>query len=64
MHDKILLSSIGLLSAGVVGLVVAIVMELQTQEPVYLLVMKIAAGFFGVGGPLLGFNIARRKRKP
>ena len=50
------------MSAGVVGLTFAVVMELQTGEPVYYLVMKIAAGFFGVGGPLFGWAIAKRKR--
>ncbi|GAH83817.1 unnamed protein product [marine sediment metagenome] len=63
MNHKLLYSSIGLLSAGVVGLIIAIVMEIQTDEPVYYLMMKVAAGFFGVGGPLLGLDIARRSSR-
>lgn len=51
-----------LMSAGVVGLIFAVIMELQTGEPVFYLVMKVAAGFFGVGGPIFGLAIARRKR--
>jgi len=57
---KLLYSGISLISIAAVGLIFAIVMEIQTAEPVYLLVMKVAAGFFGVGGPILGWGIARR----
>ena len=63
MNHKILYSSIALMSAGVVGLLIAIVMEIQTNEPIYFLIMKIAAGSFGVGGPLLGLAVVRRSRK-
>ncbi|MBA7711631.1 hypothetical protein ES703_120597 [subsurface metagenome] len=59
MGHKLLYASIGLISAGVVGLIFAVVMEIQTGEPVYYSVMKIAAGLFGVGGPLLGLAIVR-----
>jgi len=55
---KLLYSGISLISIAAVGLIFAIVMEIQTAEPVYLLVMKVAAGFFGVGGPIL-FGISR-----
>lgn len=59
---KLLYAGISLISIAAVGLVFAIVMEIQTAEPVYLLVMKVAAGFFGVGGPILGWGISRRRR--
>ena len=61
--NKLLYSGIALMSAGVVGILFAVVMEIQTGEEIYWLVMKITAGLFGVGGPLLGWSIARRSRK-
>ncbi len=48
---------------GAVGLIVAVCLEIATAEPVYMIVMKVAAGFFGVGGPVLGWGIARASRK-
>ena len=63
MNNKLLYSSIGIISAGVLGLVIAVVLEIQTGEPAYYLMMKVAAGFFGVGGPLLGGAIARKNRR-
>ncbi|MBA7683354.1 hypothetical protein ES703_91718 [subsurface metagenome] len=62
--NKLLATGIALMSAGVVGIVFAVVMEIATGEPIYWLVMKITAGLFGVGGPLFGLAIARRTRKP
>lgn len=61
--NKLLNAGIALMSAGVVGILFAVVMELRTAEPVYFLVMKITAGLFGVGGPLVGIAIARRGKK-
>ena len=61
--NKLLITSIALMSAGVVGILFAVAMEIATNEPVYFLVMKLAAGLFGVGGPLLGWGIAKRGRK-
>jgi len=61
--NKLLATGITLMSAGVVGLIFAVVLEIQTGEPVYYLVMKAAAGLFGVGGPLFGLAIAKRGRK-
>ncbi|MBA7599361.1 hypothetical protein ES703_06393 [subsurface metagenome] len=58
--NKLLITGIGLMSAGVVGILFAIVMEMQTGEPVYWLVMKITAGLFGVGGPVFGLALARQ----
>ncbi len=63
MNPKLLYSGIALMSAGVVGILFAVVMEATTGEPVYWLVMKITAGLFGVGGPLFGLAVARRARK-
>lgn len=61
--NKLLVLGTALMSAGTVGLIFAVVMEIQTGEPVYYLVMKITAGLFGVGGPLFGWAIARRARR-
>ena len=61
--NKLLYIGIALMSAGVVGILVAIVLEVATGEPIYWLVMKITAGFFGVGGPVIGVAIARRGRR-
>jgi len=63
MNPKLLYSGIALMAAGVVGILFAIVMEIATNEPVYFLIMKLAAGLFGVGGPLLGLAVARRRKK-
>ena len=63
MSHKLLNLGIVLMSAGVVGLIFAVVLEIQTGEPVYYTVMKITAGLFGVGGPLFGLGIAKRARK-
>jgi len=56
-------TGIGLMAAGTVGIIIAIAMEIATQEPIYFTVMKITAGLFGVGGPLFGWGIARRSSK-
>ncbi len=59
--NKLLIPGIVLMSAGTVGILFAVAMEIATHEPVYYLVMKITAGLFGVGGPLVGLAVARRK---
>ena len=61
--NKLLITSIALMSAGVVGILFSVVMEIATGEPVYYLVMKLTAVLFGVGGPLLGLDIARKAKK-
>jgi len=61
--NKLLNAGIAMMSAGVVGILFAVVMEIRTSEPVYFLVMKITAGLFGVGGPLVGIAIAKRSKK-
>jgi len=63
MNHKLIYSGISIMSMGTVAIIIAIVMEIQTGEPVYLLMMKIAAGLFGIGGPLLGWGIAKSKRR-
>ncbi|GAI93904.1 hypothetical protein ES703_81795 [subsurface metagenome] len=60
--NKLLITGIALMSAGTVGILFAVVMEMATGESIYWLVMKITAGLFGVGGPLFGLALARRKR--
>ena len=61
--NKLLNVGIGLMAAGVVGILFAVIMEMQTGEPVYWLVMKITAGLFGVGGPLFGLALGRRAKR-
>jgi len=61
--NKLLITGIALMSAGVVGILFAVVMELRTSEPIYFLVMKVTAGLFGVGGPLFGLVLARKARR-
>ena len=61
--NKLLAIGIALMSAGVVGILFAVAMEIATAEPIYWMVMKITAGLFGVGGPLLGWALTRRGRK-
>ena len=61
--NKLLTTGVVLMSAGVVGILFAVVMEITTGEPVYWLVMKITAGLFGAGGPLFGLAIARRAKR-
>ena len=61
--NKLVGIGIVLMSAGTVGIIFAVVMEIITNEPVYLLVMKITAGLFGVGGPIFGLALARKARR-
>lgn len=63
MNQKLLNVGIGLMSAGVVGILFAVSMEIATGEPAYWLVMKITAGLFGVGGPLFGLAVARKGKR-
>jgi len=60
---KLLYTGIGLMAAGTVGILFAVVMELISGEPIYWLVMKLTAGLFGIGGPLVGVAIAKRGGK-
>ena len=54
MSRKLFNVGLSAVSIAAVGIIVAIVMELQTEEPVYMLMMKGAAGLFGVGGATMG----------
>jgi len=64
MTKNMIYPGIGLLAIGSVGIIIAIVMELITGEPIYLILMKVTAGCFGVGGTLIGISsIARRRKK-
>lgn len=62
MDSKLFHAGIGLVSAGTLGITLAIIMEIMTGEPVYFLIMKLTAILFGLGGPLLGIAIARRRK--
>ncbi|HUV55793.1 MAG TPA: hypothetical protein VMV84_01040 [Dehalococcoidales bacterium] len=59
---KLIYSGIAIITMGAVGTILAVVMELTTGEPVWMLVMKITAGLFGVGGGLLGLAGITRRR--
>lgn len=60
---KMLYPGIALMAVGAVGIIIAIVMEIITVEPIYYTVMKATALCFGVGGALIGLSsIARRRR--
>jgi len=62
--NKLIYLGIAIISLGAVGTLLAVVMEVNTGEPVYYLLMKITAGLFGVGGGLLGLaSLVRRKGK-
>jgi len=56
-------TGVGLLAVGAVGIIIAIVMEIVTGEPVYYTVMKATALCFGVGGALIGISSITRRRK-
>lgn len=60
--NKLTVMGIAMTSAGTVGIIFAVVMEMILQEPVYLIAMKIASGLFGLSGPILGYSIARRRK--
>ncbi|GAI61196.1 unnamed protein product [marine sediment metagenome] len=61
---KLIYSGIVIISLGAVGTIFAVVMELTTGDPAWMLVMKITAGLFGVGGGLLGLaSLTRRSGK-
>ena len=59
---KLLYTGIVIMTLGAVGTLLAVVLEIQTGEPAYYLIMKITAGLFGVGGPLIGIAIAKRRK--
>jgi len=57
----LLYAGIVIMSLGAVGTLLTVGLEIGTGEPVYYLVMKITAGLFGIGGPIVGISVARRK---
>lgn len=63
MNDKLTTFSICILTIAAVGIVSSVVLEAYAHESVYLLVMKVCAGLFGVGGPLLGWSLVRKSRR-
>ncbi|MBA7708364.1 hypothetical protein ES703_117262 [subsurface metagenome] len=63
MNSKLFNIGICLMAAAASLTLIAIIMEIQTGEPVYYLVMKIAACLFGVGGTLFGIGIVRRRNR-
>ena len=62
MRQKLFNLGLSATSIAAVGVIIAIVMEIQTGEAVYYLVMKATAALFGVGGGLMGLA-AFLKRK-
>ena len=60
---KLLYAGLAIMTSGAVGVLLAVVFEINTGEPIYLIMMKVAAGLFGVGGPLVGIAVARRRRR-
>lgn len=63
MTNKIMYSAISILSMAVICFIVAITLEILTNEPFYMLVIKGAAGLSCIGGPLLGWSIVRLGKK-
>ena len=59
--NKLLYLGIVIMSLGAVGTLLAVIFEINTGEPIYLIIMKVTAGLFGVGGPITGIAIARRR---
>lgn len=63
MSDKLTTLSIIILATAAMGLIPCVILEVYTHEPIYLIMMKVCCGLFGVGGPLLGWSIARKSKK-
>jgi len=61
--NKLLYVGMSFLIMGAVGIIVATAMEIYTQEPVFNIMVKVTAGLFGVGGPIVGLAVAWRERK-
>lgn len=61
--SKMIYPGIALSAIGAVGIIIAIVMEIVTGEPIYLIMMKATTGCFGVGGLLIGISSIIRRRK-
>lgn len=63
MRNKLISWGIGLVMLGGLGVIASLTLETILREPIYMLLMKAAAGVFGVGGGLLGLSSLRRKGK-
>ena len=61
--NKLLYLGIVIMSLGAVGTLLAVILEINTGEPVYWLLMKITAGLFGIGGPLVGWGVVKRRKR-
>ena len=61
MSHKLFGIGLSVISIAAFGIIIAIVMELQTGEPIYMLAMKLTAGLFGVGGGLMGLAAFLRR---
>ena len=62
MNMKLTYSAIVLMSVATAGILFSVVLEIITNEPVYLIMVKVAALLFGVGGGLMGIaSLTRRK---
>jgi len=59
---KLLYAGISIMSLGAMGTLLAVILEINTGEPVYMLIMKVTAGMFGIGGPLIGIAVAKRRK--
>ena len=60
--NKLLYTGIVIMSLGAVGTLLAVILEIQTGAAVYMLIMKVTAGMFGIGGPLVGIAVAKRRK--
>jgi len=61
--NKLLILGFALLSVGAVSLVIAIAMEIYTRADFWEIMIKVSAGVFGLGGPVIGLAISRRRDK-
>jgi len=62
MHNKTFRTGFILVAVAAVGIIIAVVMEVHTGEPIYYLIMKITCGFFGIGGTMIGLSTRKRKK--
>ena len=61
MSTKLGHFSITIMTLASIGIITSVILEAYAYEPIYVLVMKVCAGLFGIGGPLLGWAIVRRR---
>lgn len=63
MHNKPFRTGFILVAVAAIGIIIAVVMEVHTGEPIYYLIMKMTCGLFGVGGAVMGLSTRRKRRK-